>query len=297
MIQEKQNQIEVVGYLSEVDLKDGSKDGKDYIAGTIKIKTEEAIGGKNVPIEIPFNVFSYNVTSKGNPNPAYESLQTVRDNMISVAACGSTEGATRVRVYTNKGGIRENAFINKQGQLINSARLNGSFFNYANSNQENCAKFETVIFILAIKDEVNRDGELTDRIIIDGGFVNYNGELQVVPFVVANKDAITHIKTYWKDGDTVKVFGKIAYTYEVETITEEVGFGEPVTKQKTVSHKEFLITSGSPAALDPEESFNNDDIVSALAERKRKQDQLKAEFEMKSQKGRNTTPTASEYGF
>lgn len=298
MLQEKTNAIEVVGYLSEVDLKEGSKNNKDYIAGTIKVKTEEEINGVLTPIEIPFSVFSNKLTNAEKENPAYESLKNVQEKMTSIAACGSEEGATRVRIASKTGSIRENTFVSPQTKtLVNSVRLNASFFNIANPNQENTARFETVIFILNIKDEVDRNGDVTGRLVIQGAFPDYSGKLQVVPYVVGNTDAVQHIRSFWNVGDTVKVYGKIAYTFKTETIIEEVGFGEPIERKKTISNKEFLITSGSPQGLDETEAFSAEDIKAGLTERKAAHDQLLAAPTSTTRTTKNTTPTSDQLGF
>ena len=296
MLQEKTNAIEIVGYLSEVDLKEGSKNNKDYIAGTIKVKTEEEINGVMTPIEIPISVFSNRLTNAGNDNPAYESLKNVQEKMTSIAACGSEEGATRVRIAQGMGSLRENTFVSPQTKtLVDSTRINGSFFNIANPNQDNTARFETVIFILNIKDEVDRNGDTTGRLIIQGAFPDYNGKLHVVPYVVGNKDAVQHISSFWNKGDTVKVYGKIAYTFKTESFKEEVGFGEPIERKRTISKKEFLITSGSPQGFDETEAFNAEDIKAGLIARKAAQDKMLAEPAPRTTK--NTTPTSEQYGF
>lgn len=300
MLQEKTNGMEVVGYLSEVDLREGSKNNKDYIAGTIKVKTEEEINGVPTPIEIPFSVYSNKLTNAGKENPAYESLKNVQEKMTSIAACGSEAGATKVRIATGNGAIRENTFVSPQTKtLVHATRLNASFFNIANAEQEQKARFEIIIFILNIKDEVDRNGDTTGRLIVQGAFSDYSGKVQVASFVVANTDAVQHIRTFWNTGDTVKIYGKIAYTYKVETTIEEVGFGEPIERKRTVSQRELLITSGSPQGLDETEAFNADDIKEGLKERKASHEEMLANFEKEAshKTTRNTSPTADEYGF
>lgn len=291
MLQEKTNLIEVVGTLSEVDLREGTKNGKDYVAGTITIKTTEKIGEQEVEVEIPFNVYASKMTRKNTVNPSYESLIGVRDGMTSIAACGDPEQATYVRVYQDKGGIRENSFWGKNGKLVETSRPNAGFFSAVNRNKyENTARFETIIFILAMTEEMDRDGIPTGRLKIKGAAPGYNGSINVIDYIVENQKAVEHIQTFWKKGDTVKVYGKFNYTTEVETKEEEVGFGETVKRKVTHSKKELIITAGSPSAYDSDEAFDGGDIVTALNERK-------AALEAKKEDAAPVKPNTTDYGF
>jgi hypothetical protein len=295
MLQEKTNLIEVVGTLSEVDLREGtSKTGSDYIAGTITVKTTEKINNEEKEVEIPFSVFSSKLTRKGEPNPAYTSIVGVRDNMTSIAACGDPDLATTVRVYSEKGSIRENSFYSPQtGQLVETSRPNASFFSAVpRSKYENMARFETVIFILNIDDETDRDGIPTGRLKIKGAVPGYNGVINVIDYVAESQNAVEHIKTFWNNGDTVKVFGKLNYSVEVENKEEEVGFGEKVVKKVTHSKKELLITAGSTTAFDEDEAFDREDIIAALNQRKATLEEKKEA----SQKKEPMKPTI-DYGF
>jgi len=301
MLKQNLNEIEIVGKLSSVNLKETTnKKGNECIYGEVKVHTQEEIGGMTVPIEIPINVYANKFTKAGKDNPAYQSLKDVQEKMVSIEACGNEEEATRIRVYENSDPISENIFKNSQtGELVTSQRIKASFFNRASQNQEDKARFQTVICILSIKDEVNKDGEPTGRLIVTGAYPNYNGELQVIPYVVGNENAINHIQTYWNKGDTVKVYGKINYSYRVEKTLEEVGFGEPIERKRTVSHKEFLITSGSANALDEEVAFDPQDISKGL-EARQAMKEAKAAEEIKKKAPKNmkdTSPSLEEYGF
>ena len=292
MLQEKTNLIEVVGILSEVDLREGTKDGKDYIAGTITIKTTEKIGDQETEVEIPFNVYASKMTKKGVINPSYESIVGVRDGMTSIAACGNPDQATYVRVYQEKGGIRENSFWGQNGKLVETSRPNSGFFNAVNrSKDENTARFETVIFVLAMNEEIDKEGVPTGRLKIKGAVPGYGGSINVIEYIVENQKAVEHIQTFWNKGDTVKVYGKFNYTTVVETKEEEVGFGETVKKKVSHSKRELIITAGSPNAYDSDEAFDNGEIVTALNARK---EALNAKKESAPAPAK---PNTTDYGF
>lgn len=297
MLQEKENGIEVIGTLSEVDLNEKTtSDGKEYIAGKVTIKSHVKLHGEPIDVEVPFNVYAGKYTKTGGPNPSYDSIKNVKENMVSIASCGDESKASYVRVYQSTGGLRENSFYDKTGRLVETVRPNSGFFNAVGRDKyEDKATFSAVIFILAIDDEIDRDGEPTGSKKIKGAIPGYNGTINVIDFKVENKQAIEHIESFWSKADTVKVYGTIAYTTTVSKIQEDVGFGDPVEKIVTRSKRELIITSGSPTALDAEEAFDSAEIAKAMTARK-------AELEKKKEEASKPAPakaasTESEWGF
>lgn len=300
MLQEKENGIEVIGTLSEVDLREATtSDGKEYIAGKIVIKSHIKIHGIDADVEVPFNVYAGKYTKTGNENPSYKSIKDVKENMISIASCGDESKASYVRVYQSTGALRENSFFDKTGKLVETVRINSGFFNAVSRDRyEDKATFSAIIFILAIDDEVDRDGVPTGSKKIKAAIPGYNGAVNVIDFKVESKQAIEHIESYWSKADTVKIYGVIDYSTIVTKIQEDVGFGDPVEKTITRSKRNLLITSGSPAALDAEEAFDSAEIAKAMTARK-------ADLEKKKEETLNPAPKAaapakkeeSEWGF
>ena len=94
-----ENLCTVEGILSEVNLKEGTseKTKKNYIMGEVKIKTTVDIKGVAVDLEVPVRVFANQMTNKGVPNPAYESIKRIGE-YVSLASCGGDyDKADRVR--------------------------------------------------------------------------------------------------------------------------------------------------------------------------------------------------------
>lgn len=291
MAEQKRNFIEVVGTLSEVDLKEGTKDGKNYLAGTIKVKVTEHIGGNETPIEVPFNVFSYDTTNAGKENPAYASLKAVKNDMVSLASATEGHPATRVRVCQATGAIQENAYYNKQGTVSSGIRFGSSFFNQATVGAEDKARFETVICIKSLKDEVDKEGIPTGRLIVEGVTLDYKGQANIIKFIAGREDAIAHIKAFWSEGDTVQVNGVINYSFFTETFEEEVGFGDPIIRTRTTSKRELLIMSGSANPMDEMEAYAAADISAGMSARQ-------AAIEATKKSAPTTAkPATSEYGF
>ena len=293
MLQEKRNFIEVVGPISEIDLKPNAQKGtgREYISGTVTIKTEDKINGEIKPVEIPFNVFAFKDKNNGDPNPAYKSLMDVKENYVSIAACGNEQEATYVRVVTDKGGIRENSFYGRDGRLVETARPSATFFNIVDPTRyEKRARFETVIFITGIDDELDREGVPTGRLVVTGAVPGYNGTINKIKYIADGKDKIEHISTYWNKSDTVVVAGTIAYTTTIDKVERDMGFGDPIVETRTRTKRELVINSGSRTALEAEEAFDAKEIFDAIKERKAKLEELK-------NKATEKPAAPADYGF
>ncbi len=275
-----ENKVKIEGILSEVDIKTGeSKNGKPYIMGEIKVKVKQEVNGINCEMEVPINLFATKTTKKGGINPAYESIQKIMTEFSSIAATGDEDTADRIRIVS--GEIIENSFYNQNEQLVSYSKIRTSFANKikkAECNPE--ATFTNVIVIGNKKEEVDKEGVPTGRLIIQAIIPQYSASedepnVDMVSFLVASEPAINHINTYWKKGDTVKISGKVNYTVKTNTTYEEVGFGEPIAKTTTTATREFIIVSGSQSALDGEFAYSTEEIAKGLQLRHTKLEELK----------------------
>ena len=141
-----------------------------------------------------------------------------------------------------------------------------------------------------MKDELDKDGEETGRLIIKFLVVGYLGKVDMIELIAEKPEAVNHIKNNWEKGDTVTLAGIVNMTYEVKTWMEEQGFGAPIERRKTVSKKELIITSGSPSGLDEDYSYDNDAIKIALEERAGRIEKLKNDA-----KAKTTTSSAKSF--
>lgn len=271
MLKQAENSVKIEGILSEIDLKTGStvKNGKtvEYIGGSIKVRVTQMINGQEVDLEIPVYMFSNKLTNAGGPNPAYESINRVMTEYISIAAAG-IDAADRVRI-TN-GNIRMNEYYNQNGSLNSYPRINASFVTKVTDltkfNPE--ASFSAVFVIATMGPETDRDGvALENRFKIRGILPQYGGKVDVVDFYATNPNVIDAVSSYWSEKDTVKINGKLNFTSTVEEKMVEVDFGEPRMERRTVSVSELLITGGTQTPLDGEFAYDEDEISAALQER------------------------------
>ena len=286
MIKQADNKVSIEGILSEVDIKTGSskKDGKPYVMGEIKVKVAQDINGETKHNEIPINLFATQKTKKDTLNPAYEAIMNIKENYTSIAACGSEDQATRIRI--DRGELGENAFYGSNGALVSTPRIRASFTTSIKKDEcKEKAVFEAVIVIGSIKEEIRSD-EPTGRLIVKGILPQYGGRVDVIDFIVASTEAINHIQTYWNEGDTVRIAGKVNFSSRTIHEEKEVGFGEPIVEDRTISVKELIITSGSQSALEDELAYDAEEIKKALKERQAILD------EKKEKKG-----SAKDFGF
>ena len=271
MLRQAENKVKIEGILAEVDIKPGqfNKGGQvmESIGGSITVKVTQKISGEEKELSIPVHMFASKLTNKGTPNPAYDSIKKVAEEFTSIAAAGGEAGADRVRI-TNAN-IRMNEYYSADGRLISFPRVNASFVSKINATD--CkpeATFVTEMVVAAKNEELNKDGEPTGRYRVDAVIPQYGGKVDVVPFYAQSEGVIDAVSTYWEVGDTVKANGRLDFSATTETTLEEVDFGEPIEKTRTINRSDLIITGGSQEPLDGDFAYDNAAIQDALAERK-----------------------------
>lgn len=293
MLQTKENTVKIEGILSEIDIKTGSfkKNGVDTnsIGGVIKIRVNQEINGADTELEIPVHMFASQYTNKGTPNPAYESIERVMKEYVSIAA-SDIDHADRVRITS--GQLQMNEYYGQNGNLIAFPRITASFITKVKKDECRPTATFSVVFMVGNKGyETDKDGVETDRYKITGMVPQYGGKIDVMPFYAINKGVIDGVSNYWNEGDTVKAAGKLNFTSKTETRKVEVDFGEPQEETRTISVSELVITGGSSSPLEGEFALNADDVTAALAERKARLAALKEKGSTKGTSGK--APAAS----
>ena len=271
MLRQAENRCKVEGILAEIDIKPGSfnKNGQmmESIGGSIIVKVTQKISGEEKELAIPVHMFASKLTNKGTPNPAYESIKKVMDEYVSIAASeNGEEGADRVRITS--GSVRMNEYYSQDGRLISFPRVNASFVSRINKADCKPEATYTAEFVVANKAEEIVNDEPTGRYRIDAIIPQYGGKVDVVPMYAQSEGVIDAVSTYWNVGDTVKANGRLDFSATTETIIEEVDFGEPIEKTRTINRSDLIITGGSQEPLEGDFAFDNAEIQSALADRK-----------------------------
>ena len=272
MLRQAENRIKIEGILAEIDIKPGSfnKNGQtmESIGGSILVKVTQKISGEEKELSIPVHMFASKLTNRGTPNPAYESIKKIADEYVSIAASENGEaGADRIRITS--GSVRMNEYYSQDGRLISFPRVNASFVTRINKADCKPEATYTAEFVVANKsEELDRNGEPTGRYRIDAILPQYGGKVDVIPMYAQSAGVIDAISTYWNIGDTVKANGRLDFSATTETIIEEVDFGEPIEKTRTINRSDLIITGGSQEPLEGDFAFDNGEIQDALADRK-----------------------------
>lgn len=270
-MRQAENRVKIEGILSEIDIKPTTykKNGKDVeaIGGSIIVKVFQKISGEDKELMIPVHMFAGKLTNAGKPNPAFESIMRVANDFKSIAATGDEETADRVRI-TNAS-IKMNEYYAADGHLVSFPRINASFVNKI--SKADCkpeATFTTEFAVANAMDEMDRNGEPTGRYKINALIPQYGGRVDVVPLFAESQGVIDAVSTYWQVGDTVKANGRLDFSSKTEVTYEEVDFGEPVEKIRTINKSDLIITGGSQEPLEGDFAFTKEELDAALAERK-----------------------------
>lgn len=282
------NVVRIEGVLSEVDIdyKTFKKDGVDTnaIGGVIKVRVETEINSKPVTLEIPVHMFAAQLTNAGMPNPAYESIEKIKNEYVSIAASDYSR-ADCVRI--TKGAINMNEYYGADERLISFPRITASFI--SKIRREDCtpkADFTVTFMVGKAAPEVDREGIETGRYKIMGMIPQFAGKIDVVPFFAVNPGVIDAVSQYWSEGDTVKATGKLNFTSETKEVEVKVDFGDPVKDVRTISLSELIITGGSSTPLDGEFAINYDDVKEALEKRKSRLEESKEKAKNKGTAGK-----------
>ena len=288
MLESKENSVKIEGILSEIDLKTGSytKDGKtvENIGGSIKVRVNQVINGEKTELDIPVFMFSNKLTNKGTPNPAYASIERVMNEYASIAAVG-IDKADRVRI--TGANIRMNEYYGQNGNLNSYPRINASFVTKITDMTKYVpeATFSAIFAIGSMGYETDKDGvEIPNRYKIRGIMPQYGGIVDVVDFLATTPNVIDAVSSYWEQGDTVKINGKLNFTSVTEEKEVAVDFGEPRIEKKTITVSELIITGGSQTPLEGDFAFDMDEIQTALEARQARLAELKEKAKAKEAK-------------
>ena len=289
---ESQMKVNLVGKLLDSTFRTGTtSDGRTYEMANITLRVTQTYGGKEETSEIPVSMFATQFTTKGTPNPAYASIQELK-NLHTVQNVGYIDADT-VRVTGVS--IQENYFITRTGQLVDTWQLRGSFANVTTMSE--VAAFVMDIFIMDMHPEEDRDGDPTGRLVIKGGIVRYGGKLDVVEFVVEDPNSVEYIERNWNPNDTITVKGRIrATSVEERSSGKESSWGEDIPDTTTRFIRELIITKGDDEGKEEEFAYDPTEIKKAFNIRKANIEQLQVDAKRASTTAK-TEKTASKYSW
>ena len=302
MLRQAENRIKIEGILSEIDLKYGSyvnRNGENVetVGGSIKVLVDQNINGVSTTLEVPVYMFSGKYTKKGTINPAYESIEKVMKEFVSIAACGSKEQADKVRITNAQ--MRMNEFYGQNGQLVSQPRVSASFVAKAIGEFKPEATFSMEFMVSDLHRVTDSEGIECDpaKLEVTAIVPQYGEKVDVCKLYATSPNVINAVENYWEAGACYKANGRLNFSSTTQTIKEEVDFGEAIEKARTINVSEFIITGGSQAALDGDFAFAIDDIKSAMAERKVRLEELKTKSVGKQAPAQSTSKGKLDLGF
>lgn len=289
MNEQAPNNVKIIGKLIECSFREGTlKDGRKYESANYSVRVEQTYDGKTEISEIPLSTFATMYTNNGSVHPGYKTIQDLK-TLKTIQDYGEAE-ASRVRI--SSANLRENNFMTRSGQLVNTWQINTSFCNNAGTASD-IANFQLVIFIMDMHDEIDREGDPTGRLIIKGGLVQFGGKLDVLEFVVEAPDKINYIQHNWEINSTVIVNGRIRITSQEVIKNAETGsWGEEFSETSTRMVRELVITGGSDNPIDEDNAYSTVDIKKAFNERKARIEQLQI-----ANAAPKTTDNSSKYSW
>lgn len=303
-MREAKNTVFIEGILSEINLEERVYEKEDgtkvnSITGHIVVRVETEINKEPKVLEIPVYFFQNEYTKKGKNNPVFENNKNIKDNFVSIAACGDVNAADKVRISSGK--IQMNEYWKGEDSLVSYPRIYATFVNRVKSEDfKPAAKFQTEMVVQNIIDEVDKEGIETGRLKIKGIVPGWGNRVSVFPYVAQAPGVVNGIRQYWQVGDTVEAIGNLNFSTEVQILQEKIGFGDVVEKKRTHNVSELVITGGNDVPLSDELIFDIEEIKQGLADReiylqglKNKKSEKKANF----RHAPTESSFADKYGF
>lgn len=276
------NKITLQGKLLDVQFGSGKlpNGGQPYERATATIRVKQTYGGKEEISEIPVGFFATEFTKKGAPNPAWKTIQDLK-TFKTMQKDGAEADTVRVTSAT----LAENSFPTRTGNVVSGWQIRGSFINKANATD--AASFNTEIFILSMDDELDREGDPTGRMVIQGGIVQYGGGFDIVNFIVEDPDTKNYISRHWEVHKTLNVMGRIRVTStEITPVaTTNSGWGEAIPEGPTTRLvRELIITTGDDEPREDEFGYDPGEMNKAFRAHKAKIEQMQIDAQNRANK-------------
>ena len=295
LTQQSTQKINLVGKLLDATFNKGKlSDGRNYERVNLNLRVTQTYNNREETSDIPVSMFAAEYTNSGSLNPGWKSIQDLKE-MKTVQNDGLANADT---IRLSGVSLRENAFITKQGVLVDGWQLGSSFVN--TTNMADVASFIIDIFIMDMRPEEDRDGDPTGRLIIKGGIVQYGGKLDVIEFIVEKPEHVDYIERNWNPNDTVTVKGRIRVTsVEEKTSGADSSWGEDVPETTTRFVRELIITKGDDEGKEEEFAYDPMEIKKGFNVRKANLEQLQIDAKNKTNKSAVQAPAtnASKYSW
>ncbi len=272
--------VAVEGILSEKKLEmTKGADGSNVIRGSLVIKT----GDTNFTT---LNVFVSELTSKKEPNKAYEGMKTVLDEYKSIAEVGEAEAT---KLACRRGNLQPNTYIHREtyDEVVN-VRYSASFVSRVTNEAEYHprAEFEVEGYVSSITREIVREEE-TGRLKVKLIVPTYRGTEPLE--LIVPEDLADDVDNTYEVGQTGKFYGELKNNIIVEDNVIKMAIGRDKVEHKTTYINEIVVT-GATAPYEEEREYSSDVISQAMTERSLRLDKEKEEVKNNKKSSPMSTP-------
>lgn len=245
--------------------------GTPFINGSISVATDEDM--LNI-IDVNF-IYVTQTTKKGETNPTYTLLESIKNGTIGSVMEHGKENAGKVRI---DGSIRLNEYYpqNNPDDLVSYKQNNASFIHQAvelNDDVNKRATFDTDILIVGTtRVEGDEEAGTQEKVIVKGYIFDYRGAMMPVEYAAFNPKAMDYFEGL-DASPNAPVFTRVQGRQISKTIvrrTEEEGaWGEVLVKETKRSEREFEITwaQSEPYMWDDESTLLASELASKKTER------------------------------
>jgi hypothetical protein len=290
-LKESFNKVTLIGKLVSKDIKQGvvkqgDRQGQNYISAKFVVRVAD-----NSDIQV--EAFAFEKTNSGDTSKIYSNMLTVEEDYVSIEK-GGEDTADIVAVKNGRYAI--NDYVGQDGMVKSFPKFTTSFITRDARIEESQSTFEVEMAIQTIKEEKDKDGETTGRVIVSGFIVNYNGSVAPIT-LISPKDDEDGIGDFILDtfsaGESVRLNGDIIYATVVKESTAGNSFGRKTST--TVQERELVIRGGSSEPLldsEGEPKFDIKLMKKAIADRQVYLDGLLE----KAKSGNNNKKEDKEFG-
>ena len=297
-------------YQHSLELKESGPNSKNpgtkYISGNLNIAVDE--DGMNV-ITIHFtNVTA--VTSKGNKNSTFTTLNKIIDNPENTWITGGKDNAFKVKVDT---ALALNDFYANDGTLVSAKRNEGGFVSFVNElcpiEDRNTFQMDMVINRVQRVEADEEKGIKEDYLKLCGAVFNFKNDLLPVEFIVKNVTGIVYFENLDISPKNIiytKVWGHINNQVLKTQKVEESAFGDTFVIPQERQIREWVVTGTAKVPYDfgDESVLTEKELTEAmqnrevyLADVKKRQDEYNASKQASNTPANFSAPVAKNGDF
>lgn len=278
------NSVHLEGKLYEHDLaiktvqnKESSNYGKEYIAGTLNLATDEDC----LNIVKTHFTFVTEYTTKGSKNNTFTTLKSIIENGKTVVVNGKDEAMLlAIDTATALNDFYTPNRTTGEEELVSAKKCEGGFVKAISELNKKVDKRNLFIADILINGtrfvEADEEHNIDEHLVIKGAIFNFRNAILPVEFVCYDKGGIQYFESLDANSSNLtftKVWGHINSKNISNKRTEESAFGAPQVIETTRNVKEWVIdgTSQTDAiyAIEEDGDISPEEIKTAMADREK----------------------------